>query len=369
MKIRYFISLLLIILLSCASTPRIQSSDSAGGDTIYSREFIVGIMKKVADYQLENPSHHYSEKLDYPMGWVPASFYPGVMACYYTTGDEKYLNAAMAWGEGNGWQTGPRLGYGDDIACSQTYLEVYLIKKNPEMISPIQAVLDSVIVMDVPGREDWWWCDALFMAPPVFVRMYEATKDKKYLETMHKKFWDNAAFLFSKEDGLFYRDQRYFYRRTKNGKKMFWARGNGWVMAGTVRVLQYLPKKDKHRDWYEHLHKTMAQSVAPLQGEDGYWRTSLLDPEEFPLPETSGTAFYCFAMAWGINSGYLEREIYLPVVKKAWKALVEAVHTNGKIGWVQAIGRNPDKVSFDDTQAYGAGGFLLAGSEVIKLAE
>ena len=356
----------LIVLVSCASLSRNVSTLHSEND-IFTKNYITDVMKNVADYQLANPTPHYSKKLDYPMGWVPASFYPGVMACYRTTGDEKYLNAALAWGEKNQWQTAPRLGYADDIACGQTYLELFMIKKDTAMIAPIKAVLDSVVVLDIPGREDWWWCDALFMAPPVLVRMYKVTKDKKYLETMHKKWWDNAAFLFSKEDGLFYRDQRYFYRRTKNGRKMFWARGNGWVMAGTARVLDYLPPRDKYRDWYEHLHKTMARSIAPLQGEDGYWRSSLLDPTEFPSPETSGTAFYCYALAWGINNKYLDRDVYLPVVKKAWRALVKAVHPNGKIGWVQAIGRNPDEVSYEDTQAYGAGGFLLAGSEVFKL--
>lgn len=366
MKKLIVIGLVSIVLFSCTASSKVSSSSHMQSD-IFSKDFIVDIMRRVADYQLENPSRHYSAKLDYPMGWVPASFYPGVMACFETTGDEKYLNAAIAWGEKNEWKTAPRLGYADDIACGQTYLETYLIKKDPRMIETIQMVLDSVVVLDTRGKEDWWWCDALFMAPPVFVRMYEATKDKKYLATMHKKFWDNAQYLFSKEDGLFYRDERYFYRRTTNGSKMFWSRGNGWVMAGTVRVLQYLPERDKQRDWYENLHKTMARSVAPLQSDDGYWRSSLLDPDEFPSPETSGTAFYTYAIAWGINNGYLDKETYLPVVKRAWKALVKSVHPNGKIGWVQAIGRNPDEVSYEDTQAYGAGGFLLAGSEVIKL--
>jgi len=366
MKRYFLVGILLIVFFQCTPLSRMRAS-STPTDDIFDPDFIVEIMRKVANYQLENPSHHYSAKLDYPMGWVPASFYPGVMACYETTQDERYLDAAIAWGEKNEWNTAPRMGYADDIACGQTYLETYFIKKDPKMIETIRAVLDSVVILDTPGREDWWWCDALFMAPPVFARMYKATGDKKYLETMHKKFWDNAHFLFNKEDGLFYRDERYFYRRTKNGKKMFWSRGNGWVMAGTVRVLQYLPKNDRQRDWYEHLHRTMARSIAVLQGDDGYWRSSLLDPDEFPLPETSGTAFYCYAIAWGINNGYLDRETYLPVVKKAWKALVNAVHPNGKIGWVQAIGRNPDEVSFEDTQAYGAGGFLLAGSEVVKI--
>lgn len=138
-------------------------------------------------------------------------------------------------------------------------------------------------------------------------------------------------------------------------------------MAGIARILNYLPEKDKLRSRYIHLLRTMALSIAKFQWDNGFWRSSLLDPNEYNDPETSGTAFYCYAIAWGINRGYLDRDIFLPVVKKAWYGLTSSVHPNGKIGWVQGIGRRPDIVSFDDTHAYGAGGFLLAGSEVIKL--
>jgi len=339
---------------------------------IYLPQKIVGLMKIVADYQIANPSRHYSKSKDFPMGWVPASFYPGVIALYETTKDEKYLNACIAWGEKNNWDTGPRLAYADDYACGQTYIETFFHKEDSTMIQKIKSVCDTIVARNEPGREDWWWCDALFMGAPVLIRLYKATDDDRYLDVMDAKFWDTAHFLFSKEDGLFYRDERYFYRRTTNGKKVFWSRGNGWVMAATVRIIPYLPEntgeRRRKKEWYIQLHKTMARSVAKLQSEDGYWRSSLLDPAEYPDPEISGTNFYCFAIAWGINNGYLDKETYLPVVKKAWNAMVKSVHPNGKIGWVQKIGRNPDNVSYDDTHAYGAGGFLLAGSEMVKLA-
>jgi len=97
----------------------------------------------------------------------------------------------------------------------------------------------------------------------------------------------------------------------------------------TKNIFSYFPEKYSRRDWYIHLHKTIARSVAKLQGEDGFCRSSLLDPDKFPDPEISGTAFYCYAIAWGINNGYLDRDKYLPVVMKAWKGLVGAVHSDG----------------------------------------
>ncbi|UCE06373.1 MAG: glycoside hydrolase family 88 protein [bacterium] len=355
-----------IVTTSCTMVQNVQHLNTASG-AIFSSEVIIDLMKKVADYQLANPSHHNSKSKDFPMGWIPASFYSGVMALYETSKDEQYLNEAIKWGESNNWQTAPRLGNADDIACGQIYLEIYQIKKYSVMIQPIKAVIDSFMTISKSGREEWWWCDALFMAPPVFARLGTITQEKKYFKFMHKMFWDTAQFLFSKEDGLFYRDNSYFHRRTKNGQKVFWSRGNGWVMAGIARVLQYLPEEDTLHFQYIKLYQTMASSVARAQGEDGFWHSSLLDAEEFPQPETSGTAFFCFALAYGINNDYLGRDIYLPIVKKAWQALTHSIHPNGKIGWVQKIGKKPGKVTYDDTHAYGAGGFLLAGSEVIKL--
>lgn len=339
------------------------------GEDIFRPDQIKLLMSRVANYQFVNPSRHTSANRDFPMGWVPASFYTGVMAAYQATGDEKYLNEATKWSESNGWQPGPRPRHADDHACGQTYLDIFALKGNPDMIAPIKAIFDSLIADPLPGHEDWSWCDALFMAPPTLARLGATTGEKKYFEFLHEMYWDTADYLFDRSAGLFYRDQRSFYQRTEHGKKVFWSRGNGWVMGGIARIVPFIPIKDNKRDWYIELLKTMAQSIAPLQGSDGLWRSSLLDAEEFPAPETSGSGFICFALAWGINNGYLDTENYLPIVIKAWRGLVGSIHEDGRLGWVQPIGKGPEEVTFEDTQAYGAGAFLLAGSELLKLEQ
>ena len=214
---------------------------------------------------------------------------------------------------------------------------------------------------------DWWWCDALFMAPPVLARLYAVSGDREYLDFLDRMWWDTTDFLFDSTEGLYYRDKSYIGKPNANGRKVFWSRGNGWVMGGTVRVLQYLPKNHPARARYVQLLKTMAASVARVQGEDGLWRPSLLDPTEAPVPETSGTGFFCYALAWGVNNGVLERKTYLPVIRKAWRGLVSHVREDGKLGRVQQIGAAPAKVAAEDNQEYGSGAFLLAGSEMLKL--
>ena len=112
----------------------------------------------------------------------------------------------------------------------------------------------------------------------------------------------------------------------------------------------------------------MAARILALQQGDGLWRASLLDPESYPGGEVSGSGFYCYALAWGINNGLLDRQTYQPAVQKAWRALTQCVDNNGRVGWVQPIGADPRKnFNAESWEVYGTGAFLLAGSEVIKL--
>jgi len=53
--------------------------------------------------------------------------------------------------------------------------------------------------------------------------------------------------------------------------------------------------------------------------------------------------------------------------QEAWQGLIGAVHQDGKLGNVQAIGAAPAKLTAEDNQEYGSGAFLLAGSEMYKL--
>lgn len=345
--------------LTSASSLQAQAKDSG-----FSKREIRDSMSRVFQWQVANPVEINLRNNNL---WARAAFYTGIMSAYQTTRDKQYLDQAVRWANERQWKLGERPRHADDQAPGQTYLELYLLKKDPERIAATRATLDAMISDPKPGREDWWWCDALFMSPPVLARLYAATGDEKYLKFLNAMWWDTTSFLFDPAENLYYRDKNYFDKKTTNGKKVFWARGNGWVMAGTVRVLQYLPKSDPIRQRYIELLQKMAAAVSKVQGDDGLWRPSLLDPQDAPVPETSSSGFFCYAITWGISQGYLDRKIYLPVVKKAWAGLNSAIHPDGKLGWVQPIGAAPASVTFDNNQEYGSGAFLLAGSELYKL--
>jgi len=356
--------MLLLALLLPVSAP---AAPAESGEQIPAADDVISLMRKAADYQLEEQA-----KKKYDSDWIRAAFYTGVMALYETTKDEKYREAAIAWGAKsgpNGWTPPRDQRHADRLCCGQTFIDLYLLDKDVKKIAPFRAAIDRMMASPQPGRVDWWWCDALFMAPPAMVKLAKATGDNKYNDFINDLWWDATDYLYDPEAGLYYRDKKYFPpNTTANGKKIFWSRGNGWVAAGTVRVLQDLPEDYPARQKFVELHQRMAAELIKLQHEDGLWRSSLLDAEQFPTPETSGTAFFTYALAWGVNNGTLDRETYLPHVIKGWNGLVSKVTPEGRLTHVQRVAAAPGKVNPDDTHEYAVGALLLAGSEIVKLA-
>jgi rhamnogalacturonyl hydrolase YesR len=209
------------------------------------------------------------------------------------------------------------------------YIEVYKIHRDPKMIAPIREQFDKILAaqpasaqeMKQEGSQDRWnWCDALFMAPPVWMNLAQVTGEAKYFDYMNREWQAATDFLYDKDEHLYYRDSRYFEKRRRSAK-IFWSRGNGWVFGGLVRVLEAMPLDNPERGRYETLYKEMAAKLIAIQPEDGMWRPSLLDAASFPVPESSGSGFFCYGLAWGINHGLLEEKTYLPAVMKAWKGL------------------------------------------------
>ncbi len=330
-------------------------------------------MEKAAYWQLAHPKHELYD-------WTNGAFYAGVSAAYETTHSKKILDAMIRMGEANQWKPGPRLHHADDYAICQTYVDVYRIKKDEKMITPFKKATDEFMATPYPSEMKmrpitWWWCDALFMAPPALVKLGVTLNEPRYLELSDKLFKETYDLLYDKDEHLFARDKSYQTNWEKpileaNGKKIFWSRGNGWVMGGLVRILSELPKDYQGRAFYVQIFKEMAEKIVSLQQPDGLWRASLLDPDSYPGGEASGSGFYCYALAWGVNNGLLSKSAFLPAVKKAWVGLNGLVHTDGMVGWCQPIGADPKKnFNADSWEVYGAGAFLLAGSEIIKMRD
>lgn len=332
---------------------------------------IIENMKKVADYELANPSVHYSidDEYNYPNGWIPATFYVSLVPLYEATNDYKYIDEVKKWGSQSEWECAPRFRHADDIICGQIYLDLYRFEKEASYVTPLIERMDSLMATRIPGKEEWSWCDALFMSPPVFMMAGSILDDEAYQIYANDMYWDVYNYLFDKEESLFYRDQRFFTKQSPNGTKLFWGRGNGWVLGGLARMIPYI-KDEALKAQYVELFTTMSARIVTLQQEDGLWRSNLLDANHFPHKETSGSAFYLYAFAWGVNQNYLDAETYTPSISKGWKALTDCIdQETGMLGWVQPIGAGPGDIKATTTKSYGAGAFVLAGTEIIKMIE
>jgi unsaturated rhamnogalacturonyl hydrolase len=363
---------IMIIFNACKARNVNSSTTSPSPESVYT------IMKKVADWQLDSISRkgwRHPER-----DWTNGALYAGLLKfaelanrpSYYAFMQEKV-------GKKFDWQLFKTdMRYHADFYCvGLMYSRMYSLYKDPNMIADFKLLADTLIArphaesLENKNRVDkreWSWCDALFMAPPALAALSKATGEIKYLDICDQLWWKTSNYLYDKEESLFYRDSRYFKYKEKNGSKVFWSRGNGWVMGGLVGVLERMPTDYPTRPRWNQQFKEMAKKIASLQQPDGTWHASLLDPANFPVKETSGTGFYCYALAWGINNGLLDAQTYTPVTLKAWQALTACVHPDGKLGFVQKIGDSPATVGYEDTEVYGVGAFLLAGSEILKLS-
>jgi unsaturated rhamnogalacturonyl hydrolase len=325
-------------------------------------------MRTVADWQLARiqngtAGEHWSQD------WTYAALYAGFMAVPRSVAGTRYQDAMLAMARGFAWQPGPRETHADDQAIGQTYLALYRIHHDPSMIAPIRARWNAVMQLpDNPQKPLWWWCDALFMAPPALAGLSQATGDGRYLAFMDREWAITSGLLYDPARHLFYRDATFLHAQEKNGQPIFWSRGNGWVMAGLVRVLEAMPEHDPRRPKYLRQLQQMAAAVRPLQGADGLWRPGLLDPAAYPLPESSGSAFIAYALAWGVREHLLDRAQYLPVVQRAWAGLLTHVYADGRLGCIQPIGAAPGAYTATASYVYGVGAFLLAGSEIDRLS-
>lgn len=334
-------------------------------------------MKRVADWQIEHFDECYSnrKKPHHPLAWHNGALYVGMVKWAKMAEDDTYWQWMKGIGEEYNWQLHERKYHADDHTVGQMYAELYRKYGDKEMIAPTIKQFDfimyhpsqSLMNWKTPYHQDRWnWCDALFMSPPVWAKLYKITGEKKYLDFMVDEFKATTDFLFDKKENLYYRDESYI-GELDNGTKIFWGRGNGWVFAGLVNILSELEPNSKEYKYFTKIYKKMAKRLIEIQTPEGHWAMSLLGQDFYPTPETSGSSFFTFGLAWGINNGVLDKADYEAAVMKGWNAMLSHITKDGMLGYVQPVGAAPGKAWADKTEVYGTGAFLSAGSEVYKL--
>lgn len=364
--------------LMLAGTVRAQDVPSTTRSVPWRPAEVIALAGQAADWQLAHihdvPPTAWGAESVKAQSWEQGALFVGLAAL--ADRDPHYVAPVLARGAETGWQPGPRPFHADDYTIAASYLWDSRHGAGAAALAPTRARLDAILAArpqnsldfaDPHCQDRWCWCDALFMAPPVWFEMSRLTGDPKYAAYAKAEVWATVDALYDRDLHLFYRDSRFLTRTDINGEPLFWSRGNGWVFAGLARIIPLLDDADPDKARFVALFREMAAGLAQLQTEEGWWAPSLLGDEGTALPEESGTGFYVYGMAWGLKAGILDRETYEPVVRSGWAGLVRGVHDDGQVGYVQPVSDRPDNVAYDDWQFYGTGAFLLAATAVADL--
>ncbi|WP_111979972.1 glycoside hydrolase family 88/105 protein [Algibacillus agarilyticus] len=391
MRTKFITAMAALALLvgGCSTVKSIPQPTADTGNYPSSTETMKG-MEKVANWQLPR-----LEKLDYlgfkrkrsesPKEWIQGTFFVGLAELAERSNNPIYEKWINLRGNDSKWELGHRAFHADDHLFGDVYLWHYKRYGGKHKIAHIKKTFDTIIEANptvsleyfkekgkgYPCFKRWCWADALFMSPPTWYSLTEATGDQRYANYAAKEFKATIDYLYDTELDLVYRDSR-FRAKTKTGQygeQVFWSRGIGWVIGGLVRTLEYVPTDHPDRAFYENTFKKLAAKLKTLQKRDGSWAMSLLAREQSPYPETSGTGFFTYGLAWGIKNGILDKTEYWPTVASGWQVMVNAVHPDGKLGWVQGVNAAPGVVEYGDSQLYGVGAYLLAGSVIYDLAK
>ncbi|ANW96023.1 hypothetical protein AXE80_06890 [Wenyingzhuangia fucanilytica] len=334
-------------------------------------------MQRVANWQIEHFRDTYSgrKKPHHIADWTNGALYVGMVEYAKMAKDDQYWNWLKNIGEQQKWELHWRKYMADDHTIGQMYLELFrkygdttMIKSTKDRFDYIMAnpSTQPITLDNYKHMERWTWCDALFMAPPIWAKLSNITGDKKYSDWMLKEYDATKEHLFDKEEHLFYRDNSFMSKRD-HGKKIFWSRGNGWVFGGLTLLMDEYEPGSKEYEYFKSIYLKMAKKLIAIQTQEGHWAMSLLNQDVYKTPETSGTAFFTFGLAWGVNNGLLDDATYRPHIEKAWNCLISHINKDGMLGYVQPIGAGPDKSFKNETEVYGAGAFLAAGSQVYKM--
>ena len=379
---------LIILAVAMSSQPLMLFADELSFD---GEPFVNATQRsgKVLDQIIKVNNYWQSHNTPYVRSfWDHAAYHTGNMEAYRLTGRADWYAYTDKWCRHNEWMGAKSTDvrswkyktygegqdyvlFGDWQICFQTYIDMYNLVPAPYKVARAVEVMSHECSME--ETHFWWWADALYMVMPVMTKMYKLTGDVKYLDKLHENFLWSDSLMYDSEEQLYYRDAKYIYPKVKtacNEGKSFWARGDGWVLAGLAKVLADMPQDYKNRPIFVQRFRELAEGVARVQRPDGYWSRSMLCEDDAPGPETSGTAFFCYGLTWGVNNGYLDHATFAPVIQKAWKYLSEkALQPDGSIGFVQPIGEKPDPTKTVDAHSqapFGTGAWLLAACEMVR---
>jgi unsaturated rhamnogalacturonyl hydrolase len=211
------------------------------------------------------------------------------------------------------------------------------------------------------------WIDDAYMSIPFLAQMGKMTGERRYYDDAAKQVIGMSERLFDRGKGLY--DHSWFENAPVDGR-FFWGRGAGWMLMAMCELLDVMPADHPDRPKVLDQFQRSVQGVAAMQGSVGMWH-QIVDRTDSYL-ESSATAMYTFAIARGVNRGWIS-PAYAPVAQAGWRALEQRVRDNGQIEGI-CVGTT---AAYDMVYYYhrptalnamqGYGPALFAGAEVMLM--
>jgi unsaturated rhamnogalacturonyl hydrolase len=171
--------------------------------------------------------------------------------------------------------------------------------------------------------------DSMHFDAPFFAALYGATGDDAYRQLALDNVLSQIDLLYDPEDGLFH---HFWIERTGARNGVAWGRGNGWGLLGLVDTLEHLPAHEHGASKIQDVLRRVLRRMVELQDRTGGWHTVLTDSASYI--ETSVAAFMISAASRAMLHGWVNPEIYIPVVELAMRSLLENVRPDGLLDGV-----------------------------------
>lgn len=212
------------------------------------------------------------------------------------------------------------------------------------------------------------WLDDLYMSVPALAQMGALTGEGKYYDDAVRQIAQFSSRMFVRETGLY---RHGWIQDMEPHPTFYWARANGWAVVAMAEFLSVLPEDHPDRAALLAQFRAHVAGLASLQGGAGLWHQLLDRPDSYL--ETSASAMYVYALARGINRGWLDALAYGPAASLGWNAVAQQVNGQGQVEGTcigTGMGFDPAFYYYRPTSvlaAHGYGPVLLAGAEMIEL--
>lgn len=386
---------------------------------VATKESILSIVDKIFNYlEQETPTHMvnaatsqkwepgqaYSDQIKFSKGdFRPISYewgvtYSGMLALHQLTGQERFkkyvfdrlqfiekaLPAAKEFTLKNpekmhalrglvypkalddigamsmGVQKAQRAGYSGDLS--------YVVQRAKEFILKEEHRLPDKTLVRIRPLHHTMWLDDLYMAIPALLQMGVSSGDESYFTEAIFQYESYKKRMFNPQLNIFMHG---YLEGADTHPEFHWARANGWAILTLCEMLEFLPANHSKRPALLEQYKRHLSGLMAYQDGTGFWH-QLLDKSDSYL-ETSATAIYAYAIAKGINKGWLDVRIYAPAALLAYQAVQTRISEKGQVeGTCVGTGLAWDPAFYyhrpvSPFAAHGYGPVLLASSAILEM--